>query len=91
MNIMNSNTIYLKLKSDIGYSFRILSLSVILSIIGLLSGIISIIFERIWISIPEHYSIFIIMMSAVLLTISLIVFRNTRKLIDVVKTVNFGA
>lgn len=87
---MNYNTVYLKLKSDIEYSFRILSISLILSIIGMLSGMISIALERIWVLIPEHYSILILTLSAVLLAISLIAYKNTRKLTEVVNTVNFG-
>ena len=85
---MEDKTAYYKLSSDIENSYRILIGLTIFSTFGILYGILGILLDGVWITIPFNYSELISITSFVLLIFIYVVFRHTQNLDKTIKGVH---
>ena len=84
---MKDKAAYYRLRSGVENSSRILILLLTFSAFGVLFGISSIIYKSIWINIPNHYPVLILLTSMILLAVSYLIYRNTRRLAEALQSV----
>jgi hypothetical protein len=84
---MDNKTACYKIKSDIENSNRIVIVLLILSLSGIMYGILGILFNGIWIDIPYNNPGLITLSSVILFIVSYVVFRHTKSLTEAVRGV----
>lgn len=84
---MDTKLVHQKLLTDLENSNVILIVLSILSGFGIFSGILIYVLDNIWINIPNNYPIFIFSASAILLSISYLINKNTKRLSEAVRAV----
>ena len=84
---MDKKATYQQLKLDIKNSNKIVIALLALSFIGILAGISGFILDVIYIYIPGFSPVFMFFTSIVLMLVSYVIYRNTRNLIESLRSV----
>ena len=84
---MDTKIAHQKLIADLQNSNKVLIALSVLSVFGILSGLSVYILDNIWINIPNNYPAFILSASAVLLAFSYLIYKNTQRLTEAVRSV----
>jgi hypothetical protein len=84
---MDTKLAHQKLLTDLENSNMVLIVLSILSFFGILSGILIYVLDNIWINIPNNYPVLIFSASAILLSISYLIYKNTQRLSEAVRAV----
>lgn len=84
---MDNKATYQQLHLDVKNSNKIVITLILLSSFGILAGISGFIFDIIYVYIPGFSPVFIFITSVLLMLVSYIIYRNTKNLIESLKSV----
>jgi hypothetical protein len=84
---MDNKATYQQLKLDVKNSNKIVIALLVLSSFGILAGILGFIFNIIYVYIPGFSPVFMFFTSIVLMLVSYIIYRNTKNLLESLRSV----
>ena len=84
---MDNKAAYQQLLLDVKNSSKIVITLLALSSFGILAGISGFIFDIIYVYIPGFSPVFMFLTSVVLMVVSYIIYRNTKNLIESIRSV----